>query len=115
LSDAHNTWDQFLACHPHVNSAGMLACQSMIPIKLQCECGQRFAFEVEPVHGRMPTPVNCPACDADNTAAANAVLAQSAEPRPEATPAATPAGPGPLRVTLPPRAESPAKLAVPAP
>lgn len=80
----------------------------MIPIKLQCECGQRFAFEVEPVHGRMPAPVNCPACDADNTAAANAAIAQSAEPQPEATPA----GAGPLRVSLPSHPETLAKLAV---
>src|SRR5437660_1091208 len=36
-------------------------------IKLECECGQRFAFEVEPVNSRMPAPVECPACGADNT------------------------------------------------
>jgi hypothetical protein len=70
-------------------------------IKLECECGQRFAFEVEPVYGRMPAPVNCPACGADSTEAANAALAQSEAPQPAAAPAG--AGRGPLRVALPPR------------
>jgi hypothetical protein len=48
----------------------------MIPIKIQCGCGQRYAFEVEAVDGRMPAPVACPVCGADGTAAANDFLAQ---------------------------------------
>ena len=43
----------------------------MVPVKIQCECGQNYAFDVEPVNGRMPTMVSCPSCGADGTAAAN--------------------------------------------
>ena len=56
----------------------------MIPIKIQCGCGQRYAFDAEPVNGRMGSPVACPACGADGTGAANEVIAQSL-----AAPAAT--------------------------
>jgi len=55
----------------------------MIPIKIECQCGQRFAFDVEPIHGRMPAPVACPECGADGTAAANAILAQIAPAQPQ--------------------------------
>ena len=43
----------------------------MIPIKIICHCGQKYAFDVQPVEGRMPVPVNCPACGRDGTIAAN--------------------------------------------
>jgi succinoglycan biosynthesis transport protein ExoP len=46
-------------------------------IKLHCECGQRYKFDVEPVNGRMPGPVRCPACGLDGTAKANDILRQS--------------------------------------
>jgi hypothetical protein len=69
----------------------------MIPIKIQCECGQRYAFEIEPVGGRVPSTITCPACGADGTAAANAILAQSGTAQPT-TGATTSA---PLRVALP--------------
>ena len=61
----------------------------MIPIKIQCECGQRYAFDVEPVNGRMTSPVACPACGADGTIAANAIIAQSAQPQPAVVPEPT--------------------------
>ena len=48
----------------------------MTSVKVECDCGQRYAFDVEPVHGRMPAPVACPTCGADGTAKANAILAQ---------------------------------------
>jgi hypothetical protein len=48
----------------------------MIPIKIQCGCGQKYAFEVEPVSGRMPGAVACPRCGVDGTTAANSVLSQ---------------------------------------
>lgn len=48
----------------------------MIAIKIECTCGQRYAFEVEPVDGRMPHTVTCPACNADGTGTANALIAQ---------------------------------------
>jgi hypothetical protein len=53
----------------------------MIPIKIQCECGQRYASDVEPVNGRVTSPVACPACGADGTVAANAIIAQNAQPQ----------------------------------
>jgi len=48
-----------------------------IPIKIQCGCGQRYAFDVEPVDGQMPASVACPVCGADGTAAANGYIAQT--------------------------------------
>src|SRR5438034_5182066 len=48
----------------------------MIPVKIQCGCGQRYAFDVEPVNGRMPGAVACPVCGADGTSAADSVIAQ---------------------------------------
>ena len=69
----------------------------MIPIKIQCGCGQRYAFDVAPVDGRMPAPVACPVCGVDGTAAANAYIAQSAPV------AAAPAAGAPVRIAgLPP-------------
>jgi hypothetical protein len=47
----------------------------MIPVKIQCGCGQRYAFDIEPVCGRMPRSVACPVCGADGTGAANEVIA----------------------------------------
>jgi hypothetical protein len=58
----------------------------MIPVKIQCGCGQRYTFEVEPVNGRMATTVACPACGADGTAAANEFIAQSLPPQPQVVP-----------------------------
>ena len=45
-----------------------------IPIKIICRCGQKYAFDVSPVNGRMPAPVQCPRCGADGTAVANAII-----------------------------------------
>jgi hypothetical protein len=74
-------------------------------IKVQCPCGTRFEFEVEPVHERMPVPINCPACGADATNLANDVIRQRAsQPRPIVV--------IPMRVDPPPRA---AEVPVPAP
>lgn len=47
----------------------------MIPVKIQCGCGQRYAFDIEPVFGRMPASVVCPVCGSDGTSAANEVIA----------------------------------------
>lgn len=46
-------------------------------IKIQCDCGQKFKFDVEPVNGRMPYAITCPVCGADGTTKANAIIAQS--------------------------------------
>ncbi len=43
----------------------------MIEVKVECGCGSRYKFDVEPVHGRLPASVACPSCGADGTAAAN--------------------------------------------
>ncbi len=43
-------------------------------VKIPCSCGTRYAFDVEPVNGRMPVRVNCPTCGADGTDAANAII-----------------------------------------
>jgi hypothetical protein len=58
----------------------------MRTIKVECACGQHFAFDVEPVDGRIPSPVVCPVCGADGTAAANAILAQTTTESPPALP-----------------------------
>ena len=62
----------------------------MIPVKVECGCGQRYAFEIEPVDGHMPTAVKCPACGADGTAAANAFIAQITPAPSTARPKASP-------------------------
>ncbi len=46
----------------------------MVEIKVQCDCGQRFKFDVEPLHGEMPFRVSCPSCGADGTPKANEIL-----------------------------------------
>ena len=59
----------------------------MITIKIQCGCGQKYAFDVEPVNGRMTAAVACPVCGANGTAAADAVIAQTLAASPEPVPA----------------------------
>jgi len=59
-------------------------------LKVQCNCGQKFKFDVEPMNGQMPFTVNCPTCGADGTAAANAILAQAPVVPPPAVTAPTP-------------------------
>jgi hypothetical protein len=80
----------------------------MIPVKVQCACGQRYAFEVNPVNGHMPTAVKCPACGADGTAAANQLIAQALAIQPAAEPVAVPIAAAPvatgsgIRLAIPP-------------
>ncbi|HWX20873.1 MAG TPA: hypothetical protein VN578_13320 [Candidatus Binatia bacterium] len=82
----------------------------MIPIKIQCDCGQRYAFDIEPVNNRMPMPVACPVCGADGTPAANEIIARSLPAAP-ATPAAAPAG---VRLSMPVPSAAPAPASAPA-
>ena len=50
-------------------------------VKVQCPCGTRFEFEVQPVNDRMPVAINCPVCNADATELANEIIRrQSAAP-----------------------------------
>ena len=48
----------------------------MLPIKIHCGCGQKYAFDVEPVDGQMGCGVQCPVCGIDGTTAANQLIAQ---------------------------------------
>jgi hypothetical protein len=57
-----------------------------IPIKIECECGQHYAFDVEPLNGRMPSSITCPACGADGTIVANEVISGHLAARPAASP-----------------------------
>lgn len=88
-------------------------------IKVECVCGQRFKFDIEPVNGRMPHSVNCPACGADGTESANLSIQQTqmnsptaAAPEASLVPAVPPMGsPTKLRISSPSptaaRAEAP--------
>ena len=44
-----------------------------IEVKIHCDCGTRYKFDVEPLHGRMPQKVGCPQCGGDGTMAANSI------------------------------------------
>jgi hypothetical protein len=80
----------------------------MITVKVQCGCGQKFSFDVEPVNGRMPQSVKCPVCGADGTAAANEIITRTLPPR-------RPAGLGihrPPEISAPATAHTPPPLAV---
>ena len=77
-------------------------------VKIQCACGTKFKFDVEPVNNRMPMPVNCPSCGNDATAQANEILRSSAPAAtlPTALPhtASSPRPPSPpvgLRINVP--------------
>jgi hypothetical protein len=64
----------------------------MVAIKIICSCGQKYAFDVYPLNGRMPAPVQCPVCGMDGTAVANEAIAralgsQPAPPAPQPGPA----------------------------
>src|SRR5436190_7442357 len=54
----------------------------MIAVKIECGCGQRYAFDVEPDGQVMAWPVYCPVCGADGTTAANQAIANSLIPQP---------------------------------
>lgn len=56
-------------------------------IKVQCDCGQKFKFDAEPVNGRMPWEVNCPVCGLSGTDKANWIIAHAA-PAPISAPLA---------------------------
>jgi len=89
----------------------------MIPIKIQCVCGQKYAFEVAAVNGRMPRQVNCPSCGADGTDAANEIIAQTLAERRRRPPCFSgnrPAAPGdsPIPANLPKAPVKKSKAAV---
>jgi hypothetical protein len=94
-------------------------------LKVVCNCGQKFAFDVEPVNGRMPVSVSCPGCGRDGTQAANDLLTQyfpnpsppipvaiAVPPAVAATPAA-PAGRLQINISKPAASVAPPPLAAP--
>ena len=78
-------------------------------IKILCDCGTKFAFDIEPIGGKMPSPVNCPSCSRDATEAANEIIAQQLGMTAPAAPPA-PSAPRPNVPTA-----GPMKVAPPAP
>jgi hypothetical protein len=82
-------------------------------IKITCNCGQKYIFNVEPDNGQMPVPVHCPTCGAEGTQIANEILAQIVPVQPGESAAAPPATPpvstgfGGIRINLPPRKTAP--------
>lgn len=75
-------------------------------IKVQCDCGQKFKFDVEPLHGRMPFTVNCPVCGLDGTARANVIMQQLLPPQPITSSAPPP----PSHIPAPSSAPAPAPM-----
>ncbi len=78
-------------------------------IKIQCGCGTKYKFDVEPVNGRMPVAAICPGCGANGTLDANQQIAeQSGGSLPSyamATPtSSTSYGAAPAAVASPPTA-----------
>lgn len=51
----------------------------MVAVKIQCACGQRYSFELEPGVRCITSGIVCPICGADGTDAANAVLSREAQ------------------------------------
>jgi hypothetical protein len=68
----------------------------MRELKIQCDCGQKYKFDVEPVNGLMPFSVNCPIFGVDGTEKANQALRPMTPPpvarvtAPRAVPVAVP-------------------------
>jgi len=83
-----------------------------IPIKIQCECGQHYAFDVESGDELQPDTVACPSCGIDGTLSANAIIAQSLAAQPAV--ANVPVRPR-IRVAAPPPLTPPAAVAVTSP
>jgi hypothetical protein len=62
----------------------------MMTVKVECDCGQHYAFDAEPVNGQMGTNVACPVCGADGTPAANQIIARNLAPTPPPAPVPAP-------------------------
>jgi hypothetical protein len=77
-------------------------------IKIQCPCGSKYSFEVDPVEGRMPFAVHCPTCNADGTEMANQLIAEAPGNR---SCASTPPRPWPANPGEPPPRPRPPSVA----
>jgi len=94
----------------------------MIELKVYCDCGQKYKFDVEPVHNQMPFTVACPICQRDGTEKANAMLQQmavfkpmAAEPAPGSvmpTPFEGASTAGPPKAPLAPPASASARIRI---
>src|SRR5688500_16991037 len=73
----------------------------MIAVKIQHNCGQKYAFAVEPIGNSIPAPVACPVCGADGTGMANQFIAQRLT-MPAAPPISVNAAPA-VRVSVAPQ------------
>jgi hypothetical protein len=80
-------------------------------IKIQCNCGTKFKFDVEPVDGRVPFAVACPSCGVDGTELANSRIRETLEAAAPAAPTTMTPPPGQLRLRI---AHSAAPAAAPA-
>ena len=85
----------------------------MTELKVVCDCGQKYKFDVEPVNNQMPFTIACPICKADGTTKANQLLQQRSVFKPvDAAPASAPPPP-PRRISVkPPAAPASAPVAV---
>ena len=94
----------------------------MTELKVVCDCGQKYKFDVEPVNNQMPFTVNCPICKRDGTPKANALLQQMTvfkmvEPGATAVAVAPPplaAAPAPIAPIVPPAAAPRMRINMPA-
>ena len=85
-------------------------------VKIQCACGTKFAFEVEPVNGRMPMNINCPGCNTSALDLANAEIARQLAPAPTPPAARVAVPPVTIRVAapaVPPPQAAPSPVGVP--
>ena len=86
----------------------------MIELKVYCDCGQKYKFDVEPVNGQMPFTVACPICKRDGTAKANEMLTQMAVFKPIGSEPSTAPAPAPVAPpTVPAFSGAPALAAPP--
>ena len=89
--------------------------ERMIELKVHCDCGQKYKFDVEPVNGQMPFSVACPICQADGTAKANALLQQMAVFKMVGPPSAPASAPAPIAPIASPPVPSKLRLNISAP
>ncbi len=73
-----------------IQTAAINAFDHPMEIKILCQCGAKYKFDVEPINGQLPAPVQCPVCHADGTSAANALIAEKLAALPRAVPVPVP-------------------------
>jgi hypothetical protein len=66
-----------LVCIFSTNAKTQPTSPKIMELKVLCDCGQKYAFDVEPIANQMPFIVNCPSCGKDGTSTANSILAET--------------------------------------